>query len=126
MHIFTYGSLMFPEVWQRIVRGACRSAPATLAGYRRRIVRNVSYPGMVPDPGESVPGLLYLDVDLQDVQALDRFEGAEYERRDVQVMLTDGSTMQAQAYVYLHPERLSDLAWQPERFDVARFLRLEA
>lgn len=126
MHIFTYGSLMFPEVWQRVVHGDCRSGAATLNGYRRRAMHGVTYPGVVPDSAESVAGLLYFDVAPHHVQALDCFEGAEYERREVSVTLSNGTVVQAHTYIYLHPEKLSDSPWQPERFDVARFLRLEA
>lgn len=45
-HLFTYGSLMFENVWRRVVSGRYRSTPATLHGYRRQRVRGEDYPAL--------------------------------------------------------------------------------
>jgi hypothetical protein len=89
VHLFTYGSLMFPAVWTRVVAGSYRSLPASLPGFRRRRVRGEDYPGLeradVRTAGEdpaamSVDGILYLDVAPADLDLLDEFEGADYRR----------------------------------------------
>ncbi|WP_324100683.1 gamma-glutamylcyclotransferase family protein [Noviherbaspirillum sp.] len=122
MHVFTYGSLMFPEVWTRVVRGACRSAPARLDGFARFEIHGETYPGMVPMTGDSVSGVLYFDVADEDVAALDAFEGEEYRRDTVNVVLESGEALAAGAYVYLLPQKLSESPWRPGAFRMERFI----
>ncbi len=122
MHIFTYGSLMFPEVWTRVVRGGYRSAPARLDGFARFAIRDETYPGMVPMARGSVQGVLYFDVAAEDVAALDAFEGEQYRRDTVHVTPDAGEVLVAGAYIYLLPENLSESPWRPEAFRMARFL----
>lgn len=122
-HIFTYGSLMFAQVWQPLVAGRYRSEPAVLSGYRRFAVPGVAYPGIVAAPGQQVAGLLYRDVEADDLARLDLFEGAEYRRDALPVTLADGSALQAETYVWLDHARLSDAAWLPEAFRLREFLR---
>jgi gamma-glutamylcyclotransferase (GGCT)/AIG2-like uncharacterized protein YtfP len=121
-HIFTYGSLMFPQVWQRVVRGAYRSAPATLDGHARFEVTGQTYPGMVPVPGAQVRGLVYFDVDPADIALLDIFEGAAYRRKELEAVLADRSAVAISAYLYLDRSGLSQRPWDPEQFQIARFM----
>jgi gamma-glutamylcyclotransferase (GGCT)/AIG2-like uncharacterized protein YtfP len=121
-NVFTYGSLMFPAVWERVVRGRYRSAPVLLEHYARYAIRSETYPGMVVLPGMQVAGVLYYEVSENDLAALDAFEGAEYRREQVRVTTTDGGKVDAHTYVYLLPEKLSSDSWEPERFQMERFL----
>lgn len=121
-HVFTYGSLMFAPVWRRVVRGDYRLAPARLDGYARLAIAGETYPGMVAQEGASVAGVLYFDVDARDVAALDAFEGEDYRRDPVRVTLDAGGMIDAQTYVYLLPQKLTSLPWQPEAFQMERFL----
>lgn len=123
MHIFTYGSLMFPEVWTRVVRGRYRSRPARLPDHVRFAVRSASYPGIVPRPDACVDGVLYLDVESADLALLDRFEGPEYDRRPVAVSCGEGNRIEAETYVYRDGANLTGTGWDPARFDLAGFLR---
>lgn len=120
--VFTYGSLMFAPVWRRVVAGEYNSAPAMLNHHARFAVIGASYPGMLARAGECVRGLLYFDVESDDLAALDRFEGADYRRVAVDARLDGGDMVRAQAYLYLLPARLSGRPWQPERFDMQRFI----
>lgn len=122
MHIFTYGSLMFPEVWQRVVRGHYCFAPAAVDGYARFAVAGETYPGMVARTGAAVSGVLYFDVDERDIAALDTFEGEDYRRETVRVVLDDGSSAEAGAYLYLLPQKLLESPWNPEHFQAERFI----
>jgi gamma-glutamylcyclotransferase (GGCT)/AIG2-like uncharacterized protein YtfP len=122
-NVFTYGSLMFAEVWQPLVGGHYPAEPAVLPGYRRFAVPGVSYPGIVAAPGQQVAGLLYRDVAPDDLARLDLFEGAEYRRDALPVTLADGSVAIAETYVWLDHGRLSDAAWLPEAFRLREFLR---
>jgi len=122
IHVFTYGSLMFPDVWQRVVRGDYRSAPARLDGHARFEITGETYPGMIPHPAARVEGVLYFDVLPADVAALDAFEGSEYRRDSVRVVLASGEAVEAGTYIYLRPEKLSGSPWLPEAFQMARFI----
>lgn len=134
--VFTYGSLMFDEVWSRIVSGRYTSVPATLAGYSRFAVTGEQYPGVIPgadpsaDPGtvsdtaidaSTVPpmveGVLYYGVNEADVERLDIFEGEFYNRCTEQVTVA-GGMISAQVYV-IKPAYQYLLA--PEAWDVERF-----
>jgi gamma-glutamylcyclotransferase (GGCT)/AIG2-like uncharacterized protein YtfP len=120
--VFTYGSLMFPEVWQRVVRGSYGFAPVVAQGYRRFAVQGYLYPGMIAQAGAHVAGLVYFDVDAADLARLDAFEGDEYRREIVHVIADPGMSIPVSAYLYSPAEKLSKLAWHPEEFDLQGFL----
>ncbi|WP_018988885.1 gamma-glutamylcyclotransferase family protein [Aromatoleum toluclasticum] len=117
-HCFTYGSLMCEDIMSAVSRARCPFVPASLDGYRRQPVRGRAYPGMVPAAGGRVQGGLYLDLPAPAWPRLDRFEGEEYERRQVVVRLQDGRMEAAWTYVF-RPEcaaGLVDGEWDFERF----------
>lgn len=122
-NIFTYGSLMFPQVWQRVVRGDYRFASASLAGHARLAIVGETYPGMIGRNDARVDGVIYFDVAPHDVAALDAFEGDDYRRDTVTVRLESGVAMEADTYIYIRPERLSESPWLPEAFQMQRFLQ---
>jgi gamma-glutamylcyclotransferase (GGCT)/AIG2-like uncharacterized protein YtfP len=120
-NIFTYGSLMFPAVWGQVVRDPYRSCKATLKGHARYAIADASYPGVIKQPDAVVEGILYLDVGSADVARLDAFEGKEYRRVAVQVVLADGAQVDAQAYLFTAVHRLQHMAWDADTFDIQRF-----
>lgn len=122
-HVFTYGSLMFPKVWEKVVRGRYRRAAAVLAGHARYAIVDACYPGMVRKIGASVEGVLYFDVDQPDLARLDAFEGAEYRRGAVSVRVPDGAQVQVETYLYIRPQRLLSTEWDAANFDISDFLR---
>lgn len=108
---------MFPAVWAGVVGRAASSAPATLPGYAALALRDEPYPGLVPRPGVETPGRLYRDLDEDAWEALDAFEGPEYERWQVVVRVGE-TPVAAQAYL-LCPharERLSTELWDAAAF----------
>ncbi|GGI55265.1 gamma-glutamylcyclotransferase family protein [Oxalicibacterium solurbis] len=123
MHVFTYGSLMFPAVWRRVVRGSHRALPAVLEGYARHAVRGELYPGVVHRPGASVEGVLYLDVSEAELAVLDDFEGSEYRRESVMVRTAaDMQMVAADTYLFLAGHRLSGEAWERQHFRMTHFI----
>ena len=98
-HLFAYGSLMFPEVWERIVSERCDSAPATLEGYSRRTIVGEPYPGIVAAETERVAGVVYFDLSPEAMARLDAFEGEWYRRATETLILEDGTTVKAEVYV---------------------------
>lgn len=120
--VFTYGSLMFPPVWDRVVEGRYRRAEAVVEGCQRYEVKAETYPGMVRAAGQSVRGVVYFDVGTRDLAALDAFEGEDYRREALTAILANGERITVSAYLYLPAERLSARIWEPEGFRMQQFL----
>jgi len=128
MHVFTYGSLMFPAVWQRVVSGDYQSSEALLSGFERRAVRGATYPCLVrSESSPPVQGVLYYDVSNVDLDRLDEFEGEQYQRLLVACDLPDGEKIEAFVYIW-SAENISqvggdwDLNWFQEQ-GLALFLK---
>jgi gamma-glutamylcyclotransferase (GGCT)/AIG2-like uncharacterized protein YtfP len=121
-NIFTYGSLMFDEVWRQVVSGCYRSDAATLHHHQRHALTGLSYPGVVAMPDIHVAGRLYYEVSAEDMARLDVFEGAEYRREALQVMLAGGELVSAWTYIWLDAQRLSGQPWRSEAFRLHEFL----
>ncbi len=106
MDLFTYGTLMSPDIMARVAGCRLAARPATLAGYRRSQVKDEVYPGICEDAAGQVAGILYLAVPAAARQRLDLFEGEMYERREVMVEEEGGAVRPAMTYVfrpaYLH------------------------
>jgi len=120
LNVFTYGSLMYPEVWDRVVRGRYRSAAAQLTGFRRRALTDASYPAAVSEAGARIRGRVYFDVAADDLARLDAFEASEYRREEVEVQADTPAgpvTARAQVYVYLVVSRLAPQDWDEQRFE---------
>jgi gamma-glutamylcyclotransferase (GGCT)/AIG2-like uncharacterized protein YtfP len=100
MHVFTYGSLMFPEVWRSVVGKDFATIEGIAAGYSIFRVRDAAFPGITPaSAGSSVTGLVYLDVDDESIARLDRFEDTFYDRLTLQIDCRSGGQREADAYV---------------------------
>ncbi|MBI1892120.1 MAG: gamma-glutamylcyclotransferase [Burkholderiales bacterium] len=121
-HIFTYGSLMFAEVWRRVVASSYRSAKGKILDHARYAVMHETYPGLVVQKGASVEGIVYFDVQAADIAALDNFEGPDYFRRTVTVQLQNAQ-IEADTYIYGKQPGLSDMPWDPQAFEIERFLQ---
>lgn len=124
--VFTYGSLVVPEVWALVAGRLHEAEPARLSGFRRRLLRGVPYPGIAPSPRDSVEGVLWRGVSPQEVARLDEFEGEIYERLSVEVRAA-GDPAAAEAYVLraTHEHLLSREAWDEAHFrevELTRYL----
>jgi gamma-glutamylcyclotransferase (GGCT)/AIG2-like uncharacterized protein YtfP len=128
VNVFTYGSLMFEPVWDRVVQGRYRSMAARLFGYVRKKVRGQEYPAVIPGEAPAkVHGVLYLDVAPGDLERLDRFESPLYRRRQAPLLLPDGSRRPGFFYVFRAEfrGRLDSEDWDPQEFSrsgIQRFL----
>jgi gamma-glutamylcyclotransferase (GGCT)/AIG2-like uncharacterized protein YtfP len=129
MNLFTYGTLMVPEVWQAVVGREFATVRGEVQGFAVYRVRNSVYPVMVEAPPEScVAGLIYLDVDEAALAALDDFESELYDRVSVNALVASSETMPCHAYVL--PARRAHFAtnesWELSRFrlnDLAAYLK---
>jgi len=122
-HIFTYGSLMFEEIWQCVIRNPYQREIAWLDGFRRTCVLGDTYPVILPRSGEKdLQGFLYLSVNPLDLRKLDDFEGDYYYRRKVFPRIRSGNayrTIESETYVlkprYAHLASLRP--WDPQGFE---------
>lgn len=129
MHVFTYGTLMFPEVWRAVVGKQYETAAATAVGFAIYYVRDAVYPGVIATPSGTVSGLVYFDVDADSLDRLDVFEGVDYHRQPIEVTRTDnGQILPADAYVIppAHRHLLTNEPWSAREFaargELARFV----
>lgn len=121
--LFTYGTLLFPEIMEAVVGRSLPSQHATLHGYQRYRVRGCVYPGLATEQRSLVQGRLYRGLDEQLWHRLDMFEGSLYERIEVPVVV-DRALQAAQVYIIRGPyqHELSHDVWDVDVFN-ARYKR---
>jgi len=78
-HLFVYGSLVDATCLDAVLghRHLGERLEARLADYRRISQPSYPYPFIVSAPGESVDGVLVMDLTPNDLQVLDRYEEVE-------------------------------------------------
>ncbi len=116
-NVFTYGSLMYPEVFGPVTLANPKCHRARLDGWSRHAIRARTYPAAVPASGASIEGVLWIDVDEDTMRRLDRFEGEEYERQQVLVTLPGGERVDAQIYRWLELASLLPSDWSSDEFE---------
>jgi gamma-glutamylcyclotransferase (GGCT)/AIG2-like uncharacterized protein YtfP len=118
MNIFTYGTLMIPEVMVAVTTRKFRSTDATLKGYARFTVKGESYPGITPEPGAITEGVIYFDVHDWSLERLDAFEGNLYQRIQILAQTNEKEILSADAYVVKPKFRsyLSSIEWSMKEF----------
>lgn len=103
-----------------VVGGPLVCTPALLPGFRRFLVNNEQYPGVVADDTGKVPGVVYHSIKPEAWSRLDAFEGEFYDRNLVTVHYANNTMTQVYCYVF-RPEfhhHLTRVEW-----DYAAFLR---
>lgn len=118
MNIFTYGTLMIPEIMYAVTAREFRFKNAILKGYARFKVKEESYPGVVPVIDAVTEGIIYFGVDQLSLERLDAFEGDLYQRTTIPAEIEGGEILNAEAYVVKPKFRdhLSSLEWNVEEF----------
>jgi len=116
--VFCYGTLLFPEVLRAVAGVSIAGRTATVHGWARYRVHGEVFPGLIADPPSRTRGLLLEGVDALSLASLDAFEGALYQRRELEVELDDGTHMPAQCWVMAPgcEARLTREPWDPEAF----------
>lgn len=115
--VFTYGTLQFPEVMQAVTGLNLKPIPATLKGYQRFKIKERTFPGLIEKQDVVTDGMLYRELDEDAIQSLDHFEDVMYQRRLVDVQVTDNTE---QAFVYVTQKEYEDCLlnqeWSLEEF----------
>jgi gamma-glutamylcyclotransferase (GGCT)/AIG2-like uncharacterized protein YtfP len=128
MNLFAYGTLTFPQVWERVARRPATSHIATLAGYAVYTARGDVYPVMVrASENDIVQGIAYVDLDTTTIARLDEYESELYDRVTVEAILESGAPLCCEAYVLRGERRhaASTASWDRSRFEheeLARYL----
>jgi gamma-glutamylcyclotransferase (GGCT)/AIG2-like uncharacterized protein YtfP len=107
MLYFAYGSNLDQEQMTDRCPTSVVAGRATLPAHRlifaaRAAGRHDAFASVAPDPGASVPGLLY-HCSLEDLASLDRFEGCPVSYRRRVLIVVDDNDCQVPAQVYVKP-----------------------
>jgi len=118
MKIFTYGTLMIPEVMYVVTTRKFRFKNAILRGYARFTVKGESYPGIIPVADAVTEGIIYFDVDELSLERLDAFEGDLYQRIPIRAETKEKEILNAETYVIKPKFRgyLSSKEWNVKKF----------
>ena len=120
MNIFTYGTLMIPDVMCAVTTREFRFIDVILRGYARFMVKGASYPGIIQVTDAITEGIIYFDVDELSLERLDEFEGDLYQRIPIQAETERGKILNAATYV-IKPEYRDYLSLQ--KWDVEEFVQ---
>ena len=117
-HLFAYGSLQLCEVFAAVTGQRAFGLPASIEGYARYRLKNLSYPGLVSQPGAVTDGILYPDLDTGVWARLDRFEDKFYRRETLRVLAQEQGVVLAEVYVIPSEElgMIDRLPWSLEEF----------
>lgn len=116
--LFCYGTLCVPEIMRRVSGSLPASISSTLLNYACYGLTGLAYPGIVPEKGARVCGVLYQGLSRAQLAKLDAYEGGQYRR--VRVRVNTGQAQRLRAWTYeLQPRfyhRLTGRAWSLEQF----------
>jgi gamma-glutamylcyclotransferase (GGCT)/AIG2-like uncharacterized protein YtfP len=90
--LFVYGTLRDPDLLAGVLSRPLMDAamlPATAPGFRAVHYPNRIYPALVRAPGAAAEGLVLTDLSPFETDLLDAFEGPEYHRAIVPVMIRE-------------------------------------
>ena len=101
-----------------VVGDHLHSTPAVLPGFRRFLVQDEHYPGLVADDVGEVRGRVYHNISPEGWSRLDLFEGEMYTRSRVTVHYADNTGGLVYCYLF-RPEfhhRLTTTEWDFDAF----------
>jgi gamma-glutamylcyclotransferase (GGCT)/AIG2-like uncharacterized protein YtfP len=85
--LFVYGTLRDPELLAGVLGRQTRAVEAVAPGFAAVHYPGRIYPALVRRPGSAAPGLVLTDLTPFEWDLLDAFEGAEYRRDMIAVMI---------------------------------------
>jgi gamma-glutamylcyclotransferase (GGCT)/AIG2-like uncharacterized protein YtfP len=117
MHVFVYGSLLFPEIAEGLSGEKLEWQDATLNGYSRLALKEADYPAIIKQNNSTVKGKVLLNLDKNAIDLLTFYEGDEYKMAAVKVE-TDSGTINALAFIWIAGnEFLENYDWSEEQFE---------
>jgi len=112
MSLFTYGTLLFPEVLRTLIGRVPQSQIASIGGWRVATLRGRTYPGLIAAPGGIAHGRLLAGLSVDEWCILDNFEDRRYELR--QIVLSAGQD--SLAYVWVDDVEVCSNIWDIQGF----------
>ncbi|KFK32638.1 hypothetical protein AALP_AA6G269300 [Arabis alpina] len=106
MHsVFVYGSLMADDVVHLLLNRLPSTASAILPDFHRFSIKGRVYPAILPAHADKVHGKVLYGITDDELYILDEFEDIEYQRENVQVLLTDSlEKLQTKTYVWANKD----------------------
>ncbi|KAL1210455.1 AIG2-like protein C [Cardamine amara subsp. amara] len=99
--LFVYGSLQDPQVVYVLLNRVPDHVSAVLSAFQRFRIKGRVYPTILPDGSGEVTGKVLKGITDAELKILDDFEDVEYDRKAVEVMLTDTSEkLQVETYAW--------------------------
>jgi len=111
--LFVYGTLQDVDILGAVLGRTVEVSvfrPAIAPDYRAVVFPGRVYPALVPATGQHAAGLLLTCLTFADLAALDAFEGDEYRRDRIDVVVDD-TTILAEAYFPVMPVPATQPAW---------------
>jgi gamma-glutamylcyclotransferase (GGCT)/AIG2-like uncharacterized protein YtfP len=90
--LFVYGTLMSPNLINRVIGRVPKMVPAVLHNFHRYKIQDRPYPGIAEAKGSRVEGMFIESLDDEEFSKLDEYENIEYERIPVEVQLACNDT----------------------------------
>jgi gamma-glutamylcyclotransferase (GGCT)/AIG2-like uncharacterized protein YtfP len=118
INLFVYGSLMYEQVWRKLITGEFERRAAHLSGFRRLKIKDEDYPGLIRGIG-TVHGVVWLGLDNQALKRIDDFEASFYRRISGVVIDEAGVEILAEFFVIKESDRsvLEEAEWDPVEFE---------
>lgn len=129
--IFAYGTLRDPDVLKLVLGrevDPTAIAAAIAPGYRAVFFPGRTYPALLRDPSATAPGTLLTNLAAADLALLDLFEGDEYSRRAIEIIVS-GQKATVDVYWPAQPISSDAPAWHLADWTArhkAAFLGVEA
>lgn len=114
--LFVYGTLLFPEIIEKLSGKNFETVPAFIRGFIRKRIVGCDYPVVIQNLNSEVKGLLVRNVDEQSMQLLTFYEGDEYEKMETDVWIENEKTT---AFVFVWKNNSKDLEendWDENEF----------
>jgi len=83
MNVYTYGSLMFPEVMEALTERIFKFEDLRLQGFERFKLKEKKYPGVIENGNAFLSGRVWFDLDSASLDILDAFEDKIYTERSL-------------------------------------------
>jgi len=91
-NIFVYGTLQSELIINKLTGKSFDFLPAILSGYKRYCIKGCDYPAIIAEAGSETKGLVIMNVEDSDMKILSFYEGDEYEKKIVSVILNNKPT----------------------------------
>lgn len=116
--LFVYGTLMNDEVLSLLLGRNFSKTKAILPGFQCFKVKGQNYPAIIESEKSYVDGEILYDVNTEEFDLLDAYEGETYKRISVTVLTEESIEHACEVYVLKsdYCDMLSDKSWSNAEF----------